>query len=156
MAIYVARVHGITLPGTAARTIVQVVAGATKRVKIKEFGISFDGTDATKTPVLVDLIRQTSAGTTSSAVTLGLNDTVLEAAVATAIQNPTGGEPTDAGTGAIFLRSYYVSPAAGLFVMQFPLGDEPVIPLSGRVGLRVTTAAGSGTPNCSAHIVFEE
>lgn len=150
MGIYSARISGVATASAAAKTIVQVAAGATKRVKIKELGISFDGVDTTKTPVGVDLVRQTTAGT-MTALTIVEQEEALEAAIATA-QHTATAEPTTTDV----LRSWYVSPAGGLLIMQFPLGDEPVVGLSGRLALRAVTVSGSGTPNCSAYIVFEE
>jgi hypothetical protein len=151
MAIYTARVSGAATASNAARTMVQVVAGSTKRVKVKEFSCSFDGADSTKTPVLVELLRETTAGT-SSALTIVENEEALESPIATALQTFTATDPT---AGDI-LFSAYVTPAGGLLGWQYPLGDEPVVAPSGRIAVRVTTVTASGTPNCAAFIRFEE
>lgn len=150
MAQHIARVSGVAAASAAAKTMVQVVAGATKRVLVKSFEVSFDGADSTKTPILVDLIRQTTAGT-SSALTTVKHDEASEAVIGSALQTFTA-EPT---AGDV-LASVYLSPAGGIYSYQFPLGDEPIVAVSGRIGLRTTTVAGSGTPNCTAWIKFLE
>ena len=150
MAHHIARVSAVAAASAAAKTVLQVAAGATKRLAVKSFEVSFDGTSSTSTPVLVELLRQTTAGT-ASALTLVKHDEASEAAIATAQQTFTV-EPT---AGDV-LASVYLSPAGGIYSYQFPLGDEPVVAASGRVGLRVTTVAGSGTPNAAAWLKFLE
>jgi len=150
MAQHIARVSAVAAAAAAAETLLQVVAGATKRLQVKAFEVSFDGADSTKTPVLVELIRQTTAGT-SAALTLVKHDEASEAAIGTALQTFTA-EPT---AGDI-LASVYLSPAGGIYSYQYPLGDEPVVAVSGRIGIRVTTVAGSGTPNVAAWLKFLE
>jgi hypothetical protein len=147
---HTATVSGVACASAAAKTILQIVTGATHRAKVKSIEVSFDGTDSTKTPVLVELIRQTTAGT-SSALTLVQDDEASAAPIATALQAFTV-EPT---AGAV-LRKKYLSPAGGIYSYQWPLGDEPSIDVSGRLGIRLTTVAGSGTPNCCAELTFEE
>lgn len=150
MAQHIARVSAVASASAAAKTVLQVVASATKRLQIKGFEVSFDGVDSTKTPVLVELIRQTTAGT-SSVLTLVKHDEASEAAIGAALQTFTV-EPT---AGDI-ISSVYLSPAGGIYSYQFPLGDEPVVAASGRIGIRVTTVAGSGTPNVAAWLKFAE
>lgn len=150
MAQHIARISAVAAPSAAALTLIQVVAGSTKRLLIKSFEVSFDGIDSTKTPILVGLLRQTTAGT-ASALTTVKHDEASEAAIATAQQTFTV-EPT---AGDI-LSQVYLSPAGGIYSYQFPLGDEPVVGVSGRIALRVTTVSGSGTPNCAAWIKFLE
>jgi len=149
MAQHIARVSAVAAASAAAKTVLQVVAG-TVRPLVKAWEVSFDGADSTKTPVLVELIRQTTAGT-SSALTLVKHDEASMAAISAALQTFTA-EPT---AGDI-LASVYLSPAGGIYSYQFPLGDEPVIAASGRIGIRVTTVAGSGTPNVAAWLKFLE
>lgn len=150
MAQHIARVSAVAAASAAAKTMVQVVAASTSRPRIKAWEVSFDGADSTKTPALVELIRQTTAGT-SSALTLVKANEADPAANATALQTFTA-EPT---AGDV-LASVYLSPAGGIFSYQYPLGDEPVVAASGRVGIRVTTVSGTGTPNVAAWLKFEE
>ena len=150
MAQHIARVSAVAAASAAAMTVLQVVAGSTVRPLVKAWEVSFDGADSTMTPVLVELIRQTTAGT-SSALTLVKHDEASEPAISTALRTFTA-EPT---AGDI-LASVYLSPAGGIYSYQFPLGDEPVVAASGRIGLRGTTVAGSGTPNVAAWMKFLE
>jgi hypothetical protein len=150
MAQHIARVSAVAAASAAAKTVLQVVAGSTTRQLVKAWEVSLDGADSTKTPVLVELVRQTTAGT-ASALTLVKHDEASVAALGSAQQTFTI-EPT---AGDI-LASVYLSPAGGIYSYQFPLGDEPVIASSGRLGIRVTTVAGSGTPNVAAWLKFSE
>lgn len=150
MAQHIARVSGVAAPSAAAKTLLQVVMGSANRGKVIAFEVSFDGADSTKTPILVELIRQTTAGT-SSALTLVKNDEASMAAIGTALQTFTA-EPTPGD----ILASTELSPAGGIYSYQFPMDDNPVIAASGRLGIRVTTVAGSGTPNCVAWLKFSE
>lgn len=147
---HVARISAVAAASAAAKTLVQVATTSTKRILVKSWEVSFDGADSTKTPCLVELLRQTTAGT-ASALTPVKNDqgseTVISSAQQTFTVEPTAGD---------ILHSVYLSPAGGIFSYQFPLGDEPVVGVSGWIGVRVTTVAGSGTPNCSAFIKFLE
>lgn len=122
----------VSLSAATAKTLVQIVPASNAPIELIEVEISFNGVTATEVPVKVDILRQSTAGT-SSALTL-VNDREHESASAkcTALQTFTA-EPT-AGN---ILRSWEVTPVGGLFVVQFPLGREPRA-LSNRIGLRVT------------------
>jgi len=147
---HIARVSAVATASAAALTLVQIVAASTKNMLVKSFEVSFDGADSTKTPILVELLRQTTAGT-SSALTTVAHDAGSDAVIGSALKTFTV-EPTAGNV----LSSVYLSPAGGIYSYQFPLGDEPVVAASARLGIRVTTVAGSGTPNCTAWIKFLE
>jgi hypothetical protein len=139
-----------TLTASATETVVMVKAAASKRLHVVEYGVSFNDVDAADPAVLVHLIRLTTDGT-STALTIVEEDTTTgESPLASAAKDFTA-EPT---AGAI-LRSHYVTPAAGLIAVQFPLGDEIVVPVSGRIGIQCVTAAGV-TPSVAAYIAFRE
>jgi hypothetical protein len=78
------------------------------------------------------------------------NDPDDPAIIATAQQDFTV-EPT---AGDI-LWSEYVTPAGGFDRVQLPLGEEIVVDVSERIGLRCTTGSGV-TANAAAYIKFEE
>jgi len=137
------------LATAATETILQLVTGSTRRAKVTEVFIGFDGTSSTQEPVDVELLRQSSAGT-GSAITPAPDDPQSPAAIATA-QGQFSAEPT-AGT---VLRRWMVHPQGDRMHVQLPLGREVRMNVSERIGLRVTTASGV-TPNCSADITFEE
>ncbi len=148
MSIFIARTSAVTLTASTTLSLVQVVA-STKPLRIKEIGISFNGTDSTKEPIQLDILRQTSAGTSSS-LTLVENQEIGETALATALQTFSA-EPS---AGDI-LRSWYISPAGTTWAFQWPMGDEIIVGPSGRLGIRAITASGV-TPKVLPYIVFDE
>ncbi len=147
--ILIAAIQAEAVATAATETLIQVVTGSTAKARIKEWGVSFDGTDATKTPIRVDLLRQTTAGTASS-LTLVKNDPDDTAALASAQKTFTV-EPT---AGDV-LWSEYITPAGGFDRVQLPLGEEIVMQESERLGLRVVVPSGSNC-NATAYIRFEE
>lgn len=147
--IYIARISGEAIAASATETLIQVVTGATRQVKVKEWGISFDGTDATKAPIQVDLLRQTTAGT-SAALTLVQNDPTQPAPISTALKTFTA-EPT----ASDIVWSEQITSASGFDRVQLPLGEEIIVPVSTRIGLRAIVPAGANC-NATAYIRFEE
>lgn len=133
--------------GTSARTILQLVMATGTTGRLVDFAMTFDGTTSTATPVLVQLMRQTSAGTSSSVtpVKLDPNDTATSA---TAGKTFTSTDPTASDV----LYEWRIPPTSGI-VMQFPLGREVLIRGGGRLGLVVTAAA---TVNATAQMTWAE
>ena len=144
--------QAVVTTGTAIKTMLQVKAGATKTLKIKEWGISFDGS-AAATPINVELLETDVAATVTAHVAAGLVKFDAEAL--------NGGDPTTnlipVGTAA----TGYTASAEGTitatrmfdaqliaptnqYVKQFPLGDEPIIDLSKFARIRVTAGAAVG------------
>lgn len=150
MTMYVVNTVSTTLVASTTRTVMQLLAG-TQPLRIKEIGASFNGTDASLAPIKVDLIRQTDAGTSSNSGLTPFEQTEIGPTSLTTYKYNYSSEPS---SGDI-IRSWYVTPAGGLFVMQFPLGDEPVVGPAGRIAIRCITGSGT-TPNVSAYIVFDE
>lgn len=154
MAIFVVNTDtAVACASNAAVGVISVISDV-KVLKIKEIGISFDGADSTKTPIRVDFVRADTDGTGTSA-TIRSSDWSGDTPLATAKVNySAANQPT---SNVEILRSWYVTPAGGLWVMQFPLGDELCIWGGNAVGwIRATTVTASGTPNCLAYIGFEE
>jgi hypothetical protein len=149
MSLAIARISGEALAAAATETLIQVVTGSTREARIKEWSVSFNGVDSTDEPILVELLRQTTAGT-SSALTMVKNNPSDPAIIATALQDFSA-EPT---AGDV-LWSEYITPAGGFDRVQLPLGEEIVVAVSSRIGLRCTTAAGV-TASAAAYIKFEE
>jgi hypothetical protein len=121
--------------GTDAKTLLQLAAGADHRAVLNELAVSFKGTSPTGTPILVELVRQTTAGTMTAAtvnkqiaedpedlgITAGVNATV---------------EPTEDHV----IRQWLIHPQSGL-LWQAPFGGAVPIPGGTRLGIRVTAAA---------------
>lgn len=130
------------------RTLIQLTTLATRRLWITEFGIGFKSVTATDVPGAIFFSRQSTAGT-ATAVT---SQPVIEghpAAISTAQELFTV-EPT---TGVIAGGPWELTPIGGLFVYQFPTGQEIEVVVSSRIGLIALTPA---IQNCRAYIKFQE
>lgn len=132
---------------TSAKTILQLVAASNHRVKVKEFSLSCKGTNNTAAPVLVELVQQSTAGTSSSATPVKLDESTDETLQTTAVKNCTA-EPT----GSTVIKSIEVHPQAG-YVWQAPFGGELLIKGGTRLGMRVTAGA---DVNVNGEFVAEE
>lgn len=143
----IARTAEIALTAATARTVLQLIAASNHPVRILGVGVFFDGTSVTAEPAIVDLLRQTTAGTMSSLTLVkrdpGRSETLQTTGQHTATAEPTAGDIID---------SWQVHPQQGYEVF-YPLGQEPIIGGSGRVGIRVTAPA---NVNVLAKIIFEE
>ena len=130
------------------KTVLQAVAGSNHRAVICSWGVSFDGVSGVATPVLVETIRQTDAGTGTGVTPVKVNPTDDETIVTQGIANCSG-EP--AGTSVI--SKVLVHPQGG-YQETFPFGQE--IGITGaalRFGIRVNAPA---NVNCVPYIRFEE
>lgn len=135
--------------GTALKTLVQLAAPANQKVAVKEISISFDGTSNTATPIYVEVVRQTSAGTFTNTTTLRKTDPDNQEAIQTTCKDTAAVEPTDAGDVPM---AELVHPQTG-FLWQAPYGGELLVPGGGRLGIRVTAGA---NVNASVRLVAEE
>lgn len=133
--------------GSSLKTLVQIVAAANHAVKISEISISFAGTSNTATPILVQISRQTTAGTMTSLTPVKDPDDSGETLQTTA-QHTATSEPTTTDV----LMEEYVHPQTG-YCWQAPFGKEIKIGGGDRLGIRVTAAA---DVNATARVVGEE
>ena len=146
--------------GTSIKTLLQVKPGATVVAKIREWGISFDGS-AAATPIKVELLQADVAATVTASAAADI--TKLDAAALM------GGDPTTALIAVGTTSTGYTATAEGSitavrmfdaqliaptnqYVKQFPLGAEPVIELSKFARIRVT--AGSAV-NAYCYMILE-
>lgn len=139
--------QGAIASGTSAKTLMQLVAASNHRTLIKGWGLSFDGATSDATPVKVELLRQSTAGTMTSLTVVKENDSDDETLQTTA-QHTATAEPT---AGDI-IETHYVHPQGGSFDVFYPHPGQ-AIKGGGRMGVRVTAAA---TVNVSAWMRFEE
>lgn len=146
--------------GTAIRTMLQIEAPSTKSLTICEWGISFDGS-AAATPIKVELFSTTVAATMSTATVTAdiclLNAPADEASLITLGGTTHTGFATGAvteGTVANYraLDLQLIAPT-NQYIKQFPLGREPVVPLSKFLRVRVTAAA---TVNAYIYVIWSE
>lgn len=133
--------------GVAKKTILQLVAAANHRVKVKEISVSFKGTSGSATPVLVQVLRQSDAGTMSSLTPKKFNEADDETLQTTA-QHTASSEPT--GTDEVMGEE--IHPQGG-WTWQAPFGGEIIVPGGDRLGIAVTAAE---SQTVKARAVFEE
>lgn len=132
--------------GTSLKTLVQVVAPAAQRLRVRKWGVSFDGVASDAEPIQVRLLRQTTAGTMSALSPVALNpagSTVRATAQHTATAEPTAGD---------VLAAVEVHPQSG-YVEVFPPDLSVEVAESGRLGIDVTAAA---SVNARAFLWWEE
>ena len=147
---YTQSIASTAIVASTTRTMIQLVTSANEQAIVVEFGICFDGSTAT-TPIEVRLARQTTAGTSSAGTPVKWDPADATTPQTTTLTGFSSTEPTTTD----ILGRWFVAANNGLFVMQYPLGREPKIALSGRLGL-ITVSPASVTPNCLAYMVYEE
>lgn len=137
----------IALSAASAKTVLQLVAPAQQRVALRSVYVSFDASSSAQ-PVEIVLMKQTTAGTMSSASPVkddkGPSFTIQTTAQKNATVEPTAGD---------VLRRYLVHPQAGLERVFGGPGDEIVLDAGERIGLQINAPAGVNT---DAGFTFEE
>jgi len=133
--------------GTAKKTLLQLVAAANHRVLVGEISVSFKGTTNTDAPILVEVARQSDAGT-MSALTPAKNNVDDAETLQTTAQHTATAEPTE--TDVVMARE--VHPQGG-FDWMAPFGKEIVVSGGDRLGIAVTAGV---DVNAVASMRFEE
>ena len=144
--IVVATTTEIALAAATAKTVIQIVAPAHQLLKVKGWGVFFDGISSVAEPVQVRLLRQTSAGTMSALTPVqrsAMTCTLQSTAQHTASAEPTAGD---------VLAVREVHPQS-CYQEIFPAGDEIMIGEAGRLGIECTAPS---IVNVRAEIVYEE
>ena len=137
-----------SLTASTAETVIQTVTGSTRKLQWIGFTVSFASVTSTETPVLIEILTQTTAGTASAATPVALVQTD-PAAIFTA-QHTFTAEPT-AGT---VIRALRLTPIGGTIVYNFPPGQEIEQSVSTRIGLRLT--AGANQSNVRTEVIVQE
>jgi len=137
----------VALAGSTAKTILQIVAPSNHRVALLGFSVSFDATSAGLEPVNVEILRQSTAGTMTSATPVKDDSSLAEALQTTAQKNATS-EPTVTDV----LRRYNIHPQDG-YERTFGFDEEIIIPGGGRLAIRCESA---NAVNVTGHMSFEE
>jgi hypothetical protein len=135
---YTASVADVALAAGVAKTCLQLATPSTARAFIDSIEISTDGITADAVPMLVELVVQSTAGTTTSLTPVAL-DSSAPASLVTARHTATV-EPTT--TDVVWQQ--LISPAGATWYRPFydaPGVLRPRLPVSSRLGLRVTAAA---------------
>ena len=144
--ICIAQTSEVSLTAATALSVLQIVAPAHQRLKVKSWGVFFDGVSGTAEPVEVRLVRNTDAGTFSSVTPVKQvagSETVQTSAGHTATVEPAVGDVLDVAE---------VHPQSG-YEKLIPF-DMPIeVPGGGRLAIECTAPAGV---NVRAKIIFEE
>lgn len=142
----IAQTAEVALAAATLKTVVQILAPANHRVKIKGWAVFFDGVSTTAAPVECRLVRQTSAGTMSSLTpvkTKPAAESLQVTAQHTATVEPSSSDVVDV---------IECHPQSG-FEIQYAPGDEVVIGGGERIAIDCTAPA---IVNVRAKIRFEE
>lgn len=144
----------VALVASTAKSVLGIQSDSNKTLKITEFGIGFDATDATKAPVLVELCACTFAtnapGTNSTTVTA-----VKQSGTGATDDNAAARAWTTEPTVITVLKEWLIDSNKGQLIVQFPLGREPESVAGQGFVLRCTSGTGS-TPNVRAYFEVEE
>lgn len=134
---------------SATETLIQIVAPTNHRLKVLAWGVFFSGVVVTNPSIRCELVRQSTAGTSSANTPKKWDDSLAETLQTTARDAFTV-EPT---TGDV-LDIKGVHPQSGYEII-YPLGQEPPVGGGDRMGVRVITPAGV-SPTAKAYIRFDE
>lgn len=133
--------------GTSIKTMLQIAPPSTLNLRVVEWGISFDGS-AAATPIQVELVETSGAATVtalSSSDVVGLNDPGALGTQVSFGTTATGYTSTSEGTpGTSRLLDYQLVAPTNQYVIQYPLGHEPVVQASKFLRVRVTAGSSVG------------
>ena len=129
--------------GTAIKTMLQVATPSTTQLRIKAWGISFDGS-AAATPIKCELLQTDVAATVTAHVSAGVQplDPNAPASAMTLGASATGYTATAEGTitATRHFDLQFIAPT-NQYMYVWPLGDEPVVAVSKFLRVRVTAGA---------------
>jgi len=134
-----------SLAADTAETVLQLTTATNHRIKIKGFSITLSGTAARD--LIVRVLRQSSAGTSGTAVTPVKLDNAAAETVQTSAATNFSAEPT---SGDVLQYKRLQSSYEKLF----PLGQELLVPGASRIAIEVTSVG--ATASVAAEFFFEE
>lgn len=138
----------VSLTATTEKTAIQITAATNVRVKATGFTLSFQGVSGTDAPVLIRLVRTTTAGTAGSSPTpVKLKDGTDET-----VQTSAGINYSAEGTNGNVVMETRCHPQSGI-AYYFPLGQEPEVAGGGRLALKLTAPQNQ---TVTATLFFEE
>lgn len=148
MARFVASADAVALAATTLKTIAELATGASDSAKLVAWWVEFDGTDATKAPVKVELLRATAAATGTSTATVANADENDAAVVGGSWKYNATGE----GTPGTVLETHRVPFTSGTYIF-YPLDQRYLTKLSGFLRIRCTAPA---AVNATVGMIWEE
>jgi len=132
----------ILLTAATAKCVIGAKAHANSGLQLKGFEVAFDGVTASAVPVLIEVMYSTwasnSPGTNSTSTTVRqIYGRVLTAGFTAGKTWTT--EPT---TLTVMGKEFLLTPNAGVFAYQYPLGQEPDCALAEGFVIRCNAPAG--------------
>lgn len=137
--------------GVAAKTILQILAAANHALVIKSAWVGFEGVVTTNAPVLVEILRQSTAGTGGDAVTPKKIDDGSTTLEATGLSGPSGTWSAEPTAGDIVFRDLVHPQSRDRNIL--PFDSRIVVPAGGRLAIRVTAA---NAVDCVAGFQYQE
>lgn len=140
---------------TTAKCAIQLATPSTLQLRVVEYGVSFNGS-AAGTPNTVTLALAGAASTMTTSLSglvlpIGDNQKASSLTFGTTSSGYGNGAITTNTTSKMFDAQFIAQTTQ--FVKQWPLGREPIVPVSSFLQLRISTSA---TFSALAYIVFEE
>jgi len=125
----------IECPAGTAQTMLQLVAAANQRLVVDRISASFEGIANTDEPILIRIVRQSTAGTGGDAVTpYPADEGVDETLTASGLEDIDGGDPTETN----LLWSELVHPQGGFSWTPAMVGKEIKVKGGGRIAIEAT------------------
>lgn len=123
------------LTAATEKSILQLVAATNSLVAVTGADVTFDSTSNSAVPVIVKLIKTSTAGTGTGRNPLKTKDT-------STTLTSTGTENHSAeGANANIMRIFHVHPQAGV-IYSIPMRDEIELASGERLALKITAPAG--------------
>lgn len=142
----------MALSAATAKTVLCVIAPAQFGIDLKKLKIGFDGVTASAVPVLCELMTSTLASN-STPNTANTSATPLQVYGRSITAGFTGFyASTSEPTVLTAFDSWILTPAGGLLMYDYPLGDTPDTAVSAGIVLRCTAPA---AVNVRASFTFE-
>lgn len=140
--------------GTSLKTVLQVATPSTTRISVRGWGISFEGTSSTSTPIQVSLADVDVAATVTSLTPDKWESGDLQASLCVGGTSATGSNGTAEGTitNSRLLDAQLIHPQSG-YSVWFPESARPMVAVSRFLRIRVT--AGTAV-DCIPWIVWGE
>lgn len=132
--------------GTSLKTLLQVATPSTTRITVRAWGISFEGTSSTSTPVQVDLTDVNVAATVTTLTPDEWESTDSQASLCVGGSSATGSNASAEGTitDAKLIDSQLVHPQSG-YSLWFPESARPTVLVSRFLRIRATAGTAVDT-----------
>jgi len=141
------RITAQAVAAATVETLIQLLSVANHRVALLGYGIGGEGTSNTEAPGVIDILRQSTAGTASALTLRKLQATISETLLTTA-QYIFTAEPTPGD----ILRTHTVHPQAALDIRD-AFSREIIMGGAERLAMRATYAQAQ---DLDAYMDFEE